>query len=104
MRRTVVIVGSLMLSFLMTARPSTAQEFRTYPWCLFTGGSEGGIEMCSFDSFDQCMLTRAGGGGICFANPAYSGVTEPPAVATEPGPAVTEPRRQNTPARRSKRA
>jgi hypothetical protein len=95
MQRMAIGFGSLMLALLINAHPSTAQEFRHYPWCLFTGGSEGGIEMCSFDSFDQCMLTRAGGGGMCFANPAYSGVAEPPA-------AVTEPPRQ-TP-RRSKRA
>jgi Protein of unknown function (DUF3551) len=99
MRRRAVIFGSLMLAFLINARSSAAQEFRAYPWCLFTGGSEGGIEMCSFDSFDQCLLTRSGGGGICFANPAYSGVAEPPALATEPGPAVTEPRRQTRPPR-----
>jgi hypothetical protein len=101
MKRLPVILGSLVLALLIEAGPSGAQEFRHYPWCLFTGGSEGGIEMCSFDSFEQCLLTRSGGGGICFANPAYSGA-EPPAAVVEPPAAIREPPRP-TP-RRSKRA
>jgi Protein of unknown function (DUF3551) len=84
MRRAALIVGAVILMFPANGRPSIAQEFRTYPWCLFSGGSEAGIEVCAFDSFEQCMLTRSGGGGICFTNPAYSGAPESPAIGAEP--------------------
>ena len=77
MRRTLAFLGTLALVLLIHAPTSGAQEFRHYPWCLFTGGSESSIELCAFDSFAQCLLTRSGGGGICFANPAYPGVMEP---------------------------
>lgn len=92
MRRMPVIFGSLMVAVLINARPSTAQEFRHYPWCLFTGGSESSFEICAFDSFEQCLLTRSGGGGICFANPAYPGVMGPPQQRPRRG-AVNERRR-----------
>jgi hypothetical protein len=101
MRRIPAIFGVLGLTLSMQGSATKAEEFIHYPWCLFNGGSDGGTELCSFDSFDQCMLTRSGGGGICFANPAYPAVTAPPAAVTEPPAAATEPPRQ-TP-KRSKR-
>jgi len=94
MRRTPAVFAVLGLTLSIQGSATKAEEFIYYPWCLFTGGSEGGIEMCSFDSFDQCMLTRSGGGGICFATPAYPAVTAPPAAVTEPPAAATEPPRQ----------
>ena len=94
MRQMPAVFAVLGLTLLIQGSATKAEEFIHYPWCLFTGGSEGGIEMCSFDSFDQCMLTRSGGGGICFANPAYPAVTAPPAAVTEPPAAATEPPRQ----------
>ncbi len=94
MRRIPTVLAVLGFTLLIQGPATNAQEFHHYPWCLFTGGSEGGIEMCAFDSFEQCMLTRSGGGGLCFANPAYPAVTEPPAaVAEPPPPRQTPPRR-----------
>jgi hypothetical protein len=78
MRRTFGIFTILVLTIIIEAPASEAQEFRHYPWCLFTGGSESSIEICAFDTFEQCLLTRSGGGGICFANPAYPGVMAQP--------------------------
>ena len=69
-------LGVSMFMLLVAAPGSQAQQFRHYPWCLFTGGSESSIELCGFDTFEQCLLTRSGGGGICFANPAYRPVIE----------------------------
>jgi hypothetical protein len=77
MRKTFGIVAAFALVVMLDAPGSNAQEFRHYPWCLFTGGSESSIELCGFDSFEQCLLTRSGGGGICFSNPAYPGAVEP---------------------------
>jgi hypothetical protein len=76
MGKALGILGALALMLLAAAPASQAQQFRHYPWCLFTGGSESSIELCGFDTFEQCLLTRSGGGGICFANPAYRPVIE----------------------------
>jgi hypothetical protein len=78
MRRLLAILGGFVLVLAIGTGTSNAQEFRHYPWCLFSGGSESSFESCSFDSFAQCMMTRSGGGGICFANPAYRAVIELP--------------------------
>ena len=79
MRLLLAIAGIVTLALFVDIRPSDAQVFRHYPWCLFSGGNESSFESCSFDSFEQCLMTRSGGGGICFANPAYRpGVEQPP--------------------------
>ena len=71
MGRMIAILGTFVFVLVVDARPSSAQQFRHYPWCLFSGGSQSGFESCGFDSFEQCLLTRSGEGGICYANPAY---------------------------------
>jgi hypothetical protein len=45
-------------------RPATAEIYR--PWCL------QGFETCTFNSWEQCMMTaRAGLGNVCVQNPWY---------------------------------
>jgi uncharacterized protein DUF3551 len=94
MRRISAVFGILGLTLSIQGSTTKAEEFIHYPWCLYASGSDGGTEMCAFDSFEQCMLTRSGGGGVCFANPAYPAVTAPPAAVAEPPAAATEPPRQ----------
>jgi hypothetical protein len=78
MRPALAILGILVLVLIIDTQASNAQEFRHYPWCLFTGGSESSVEFCAFDTFQQCMMTQSGGGGICFANPWYRDTIEQP--------------------------
>ena len=50
-----------------------------YPWCVqYSGGPNGGGRNCGFVSFDQCMMTARGAGGMCQPNVFYPGTTEPP--------------------------
>ncbi|HWV44324.1 DUF3551 domain-containing protein [Pseudorhodoplanes sp.] len=50
--------------------PSSAAP--EYPWCVITGGRDGGVMNCGFVSFQQCMQTRVGT-DMCVQNPRYRG-------------------------------
>ena len=43
-----------------------------YPWCVqYGGGDDNGARNCGFVSYDQCMLTARGAGGMCERNLFY---------------------------------
>lgn len=67
----VIVAG---LSFLS----GTAQA-REYPWCARYDWS---TYNCGFVSFEQCLATVRGIGGICERNPRYAG--PPPRQKTRP--------------------
>ena len=46
------------------------------PWC--TNFADGGVNECSYRSYEQCMGTVSGVGGICTRNPSY--VVDAPAA------------------------
>lgn len=49
-----------------------AQAAIEYPWCVQYGGRDGGGgRNCGFVSYDQCMLTARGSGGMCEQNLFY---------------------------------
>jgi hypothetical protein len=48
-----------------------------YPWCVQYGGRGGGRN-CGFVSYDQCMMTARGAGGMCQQNLFYPGTSEQP--------------------------
>jgi hypothetical protein len=48
------------------ARPSTAEVYR--PWCV--DYPHDGVS-CAFTSYEQCMLTARGNGGVCVQNPWF---------------------------------
>jgi len=50
-----------------------------YPWCVqYGGGHQGGGRNCGFVSYDQCMMTARGAGGMCMQNLFYPGTAEQP--------------------------
>ena len=58
------------------ASPAAAIE---YPWCAeYSGEDSGGGRNCGFVSWDQCMLTVRGMGGMCERNLFYSGAEAKP--------------------------
>ena len=69
-----------LLAAVLPVLPATAQA-REYPWCARYDWS---TYNCGFVSFEQCLATVRGIGGICERNPRYAG---PP------------PRQQKRPAR-----
>jgi hypothetical protein len=51
-------------------RPLVAEIYR--PWCVqYSAGNGDNGTSCAFTSYEQCMLTARGAGGICVQNPWY---------------------------------
>lgn len=62
-----VAIAVIGLSAL--TQPAAAIE---YPWCVqYMGGDDGGGRNCGFVSYEQCMMTARGAGGICEQNLFY---------------------------------
>jgi hypothetical protein len=50
-----------------------AQAAIEYPWCVqYSGEDGGGGRNCGFVSYEQCMMTARGAGGLCEHNLFYS--------------------------------
>jgi hypothetical protein len=67
MRLLLIVLG---VAAVMAAPGSSAQA-QNYPWCAQYGGSMGGAMNCGFVSYDQCMGTVNGIGGVCIPNNTY---------------------------------
>ena len=61
------VIGATLMSGVT---PSSASP--EYPWCIMTGGRDGGVMSCGYVSFQQCMQTRTGT-DMCVENPHYRG-------------------------------
>ena len=60
----------------ISSLPAAAIE---YPWCVQYGGAgNGGGRNCGFVSYEQCMMTARGAGGMCVQNLFYPGAAETP--------------------------
>jgi hypothetical protein len=59
------VIGATLLT---GPTPSVAEV--NYPWCIITGGRDGGAMSCGYVSFAQCMQTRVGT-DMCVVNPRY---------------------------------
>jgi hypothetical protein len=74
--------GALAAGVAIVAMSSFTQPAAAaieYPWCVqYSGGSNGGGRNCGFVSFDQCMMTARGAGGMCQPNLFYPGAAEQP--------------------------
>jgi len=69
MRRTLLFLCAFSGAWVLNT-PAGAVE---YPWCLYYGGSgNGGGKNCGFSTFEQCLATSRGNGGICSQNPFYA--------------------------------
>jgi len=68
------ILGPLafLVALAGAAPTSFAQSPYDYPWCSIRAGRSG-AQSCYFTSYQQCMATLSGIGGICIRNPAFRG-------------------------------
>ena len=73
-----VLVAMTILLTAASARRSAAMVI--YPWCAEYGGRPRG-QNCGFTSFKQCLVTLAGNGGFCVANPWYQPYPPPASYA-----------------------
>ena len=71
MNRTPAVLGLLALTLpvALDMRPVAAETYR--PWCLHD--SDKAATSCAYSSYDQCMMTARGGGGMS-AEPMVSAV------------------------------
>jgi hypothetical protein len=75
--RNVIIAAALVAAGFGYASGPAAAQVLTFPFCLFTGGDDGGIERCNYPTFAQCLYDRQAEGGVCYSNP-YPRSVEPP--------------------------
>ena len=61
--RTIAIASFTLTTLLLCAGAAQAA-----PWCAHYGGRGGGGTNCGFYSFQQCMATISGIGGVCLVN------------------------------------
>ena len=78
----------LAVAVAFSAPPAAAEVYR--PWCAqYMGGMGDGGTICSFTSYEQCMMTARGAGAMCVQNPWYQRYgdgqkSDPPAPAPRP--------------------
>jgi hypothetical protein len=68
--KILAIAAFVGATLLTGATPSSASV--EYPWCIITGGRDGGVMSCGYVSYAQCMQTRIGT-DMCVQNPRYTG-------------------------------
>lgn len=66
--KTLLFVSALLAGIASVGTPAVAQN---YPWCAQYSGRGGGARNCGFTTFDQCMATVSGIGGLCLRNTTY---------------------------------
>jgi hypothetical protein len=76
MRISAFVALALATMTTLASRPATAAY--NLPWCATY--YESNITSCAFTSFDQCMVTVRGVGGLCTRNILYP----PEPVTSEP--------------------
>jgi hypothetical protein len=67
-----LIAVTLIAGAAALAAPSPVNAEVFYPWCAHYSGWDGDMGTnCGFVTWNQCMDTIRGVGGICYENPAY---------------------------------
>ena len=65
--RTVILAAAILGALVH----SSVQARADGPWCAQYTGIHGGASNCGFHSYEQCMATVSGVGGICQPNLFY---------------------------------
>jgi hypothetical protein len=78
--RLTAMLGAAAAIAAMSAFSHPAKAEIEYPWCAqLSEEGGGGARNCGFDSFEQCMQTVRGIGGICEENSLYRRAVGAPA-------------------------
>ena len=72
-------LGAIVLGAGLISACSNSARYRA-PWC--TNFGDGGVDECSYATFEQCQTAVSGVGGFCTRNPSYSadGTRQRPSV------------------------
>jgi len=73
MRLPVLSLFLISVALMGGAETTYAQSPESYPWCSIDGRGEGstGAQSCYYTSWEQCMATMSGIGGLCIQSPYY---------------------------------
>ena len=65
-----ITTAVLAFATVMMMAPDAANATTWWPWCSrYDWPRDGGAISCAFASWEQCMDTVRGIGGICYMNP-----------------------------------
>ena len=70
MRLPVLSIFLITAALLGATKVASAQSAYSYPWCFEDKGRSGHLS-CYFTSWEQCMATLWGIGGLCLQSPYY---------------------------------
>jgi len=79
MTKTLLVPALVALGLLAEGGVASAQTYYDYPWCAAYSPS---TKNCGFKTFEQCLATISGVGGICEQNPWYRPRSTAPRKAT----------------------
>jgi hypothetical protein len=73
MRLPVLSLLLLTIALIGGSNTTYAQSPESYPWCAIygMGDGSGGAQSCYYTSWEQCMTTMSGIGGLCVQSPYY---------------------------------
>ena len=72
--RTVAVMAVTLAALAVSGSRASAQNYVGGSWCAYYGGGPlGGATNCGFYSYEQCMATLSGTGGMCARNQFYTG-------------------------------
>ena len=70
-----LLLSLFLIAAALIGGPETtyAQSPESYPWCSVDGRADGsaGARSCYYTSWEQCMTTMSGIGGLCVESPYY---------------------------------
>jgi hypothetical protein len=76
--------AALALATMMTMTPRAADAAPYWPWCSRYFYPRGEALQCAFSSWEQCMETVRGIGGLCYTNPYPNPYTPTPGRPAKP--------------------
>jgi uncharacterized protein DUF3551 len=67
--RAMSFMVTALATALVVVAPRPSEAHYNYPWCaqFFDAGS---VFSCAFVTYEQCLVTVSGIGGLCMQNPA----------------------------------
>jgi Protein of unknown function (DUF3551) len=81
---TKIMTAALAFATVMMMAPSAADAAPYWPWCSRYYWPRGGAISCAFVSWEQCMETVSGIGGLCYQNPYPNPYTPTPGRPAKP--------------------
>jgi len=70
MRLQMTLLFLVAVALSSATQGASAQSAYSYPWCSYDVGRSGQFS-CYFSSFQQCIATISGIGGLCVSSPYY---------------------------------